>query len=189
MSCPSLDDSESSHQFDDHGIGCDIGYEELANEEANTLWQSYLYRTLHRNDSDAGAELSSTEPDEKNGGGSAVMASLLSSVSIPSQIFTAETRHLSMTPFWTPTTHKCSPWAPKESPDCTFVKHDVLLKDICTVDDMGESLKTLGRLVEMEQEFDGGQDMNETLDGLRRIYGDGSFEIRWPSAVLLTRKR
>jgi len=159
----------------------------LANEEANTLWQSYLYRTMHRKDK--GLAPASTEPDEKNGGGSAVMASILSSVSVPSDIYTAETRYLSLTPFWTPTVHKCSPWVPQESPDCTFVNLDVLLKDTRTVDDMAESLKTLGRLVEMEQEFDGGKDMKETLDELRRIYGNESFEIRWPLVVLLARKR
>lgn len=52
-----------------------------------------------------------------------------------------------------------------------------MLKDIYTVDDMGESLKTLARIFMMEQEFAGGKDMTEALDGLRRIYIDESSEM------------
>lgn len=57
------------------------------------------------------------------------------------------------------------------------------------MEEMRESLKTLGRLVEMEEAFDGGEDMNEVLGKLGEIFGEERFEIRWPVVLVLARKR
>ncbi len=57
------------------------------------------------------------------------------------------------------------------------------------MEEMRESLKTLGRLVEMEEKFDGHKDMEEVLGKLGKIYGEERFEIRWPLMILMARKK
>jgi hypothetical protein len=54
------------------------------------------------------------------------------------------------------------------------------------------SLETLGNLVKREEEYDGGKEMRAAVEAVGQVYGRKGrsvFEVRWPCAVVLAKKK
>lgn len=105
---------------------------------------------------------------------------------VPPSLYARETRYRFLTPFFSAS--PSAEWTPR-STSTDRLGPPYMLSAQRTVDDMAQSLLTLGNLVELERAYDGGKDMQETLDGLRRIFGeDGTFEVRWPVGIVLAER-
>ena len=129
------------------------------------------------------------------------MASLLDTLSIPSTLFTAETRAHWCTPF-----QSSSPFLPpdgvsaytsRRSPDCNYTHHKdepdaPLLRQERTTATLRASLETLGNLVKREEEYDGGREMRAAVEAVGEAYarkGRSVFEARWPCGLVLAKKK
>jgi hypothetical protein len=181
-----------------------LAFDELDDEEANRIWQSYLRATLtNRPRPDAAPEpdekSEKKRPEEKNdnGGGIALMTSLLDTLSIPSSIFGAETRTHWCTPFQSSSSflppEGISSYTSMRSPDCTFTSKDApLLRQERTMTALRASLETLGKLVKREEEYDGGKEMRAAVEAVGEVYatkGRSVFESRWPCGLVLAKKK
>jgi hypothetical protein len=181
-----------------------LAFDELDDEEANGIWQSYLRATLinrpRTDDSpEADEKLEEKEPEEKkdNNGGIALMTSLLDTLSIPSSLFTTETRTHWCTPFQSSSSFLppggVSSYTSMRSPDCAFTSEDApLLRQERTATTLRASLETLGNLVKREEEYDGGKEMRAAVEAVGEVYarkGRSVFEARWPCGLVLAKKK
>jgi hypothetical protein len=178
-----------------------LAFDELDDEEANGIWQSYLRATLTNRPRPDGPpeEKPDEKPEEKNDndGGIALMTSLLDTLSIPSTLFTAETRmhwctpYQSSSPFLPP--GGVSSYTSMRSSDCTYTSEDApLLRQEWTTTTLRASLETLGNLVKREEEYDGGKEMRAAVEAVGEVYarkGRSVFEARWPCGLVLAKKK
>jgi hypothetical protein len=183
-----------------------LAFDELDDEEANGIWQSYLRTTLKNRSRPGGPP--EQKPDEKpeekkpeekndNDGGIALMTSLLDTLSIPSSLFTTEARthwctpYQSSSPFLPP--GGVSSYTSMRSPDCTYISEGApLLRQERTTVTLRASLETLGNLVKREEEYDGGREMRAAVEAVGKVYarkGRSVFEARWPCALVLAKKK
>lgn len=185
-----------------------LAFDELDDEEANEIWQSYLRATLTRRPRRDTApkpdeKLEEKMPEEENDsdGGIALMTSLLDTLSIPSTLFTSETRthwctpYQSSSPFLPP--GSVSSYTSMRSPNCiyTSIKGEPeapLLRQERTTATLTASLETLGNLVKREEEYDEGKEIRAAIEAVGEIYarkGRRVFEARWPCALVLAKKK
>jgi hypothetical protein len=124
------------------------------------------------------------------------MTSLLDTLSIPSTLFTVETRthwctpYQSSSPFLPP--GGVSSYTSMRSPDCIYASHGPLLRQERTTTTLRASLETLGNLVKREEEYDGGKEMRAAVEAVGEVYarkGRSVFEALWPCGLVLAKKK